>query len=138
MPRSVLYVFLASWMLLCLFTLSVWAAPPPDLTQDPGGFLNALYDAIKTKNLRVVVACGIVALVFVTRRWGSRWVPWFKTGRGGAVLVISVGVLGGVVTALGSSSPLGFQMLIDGAVMGFTAAGGWTVIKHLLGNENGR
>lgn len=111
---------------------AVPALNPPDPGLDPLGFGRQLIEAAKTKAWRPLIALVLAGMVFLGRRYGAKWIPWFKTDRGGAALVLGVGVLGSLATVLFSGAALGLGVLVDGVVMGVTAAGGYIVLKRLV------
>lgn len=104
----------------------------PDLEKEPLTFAQELFNAAKSKDLRLVVILTIVLVVFVLRRWGSKLVPWFNTDRGGAGLAILMGVLGQAVLMLSSGGAFSAWMLVEGLINGVTAAGGVVVLKRLV------
>lgn len=88
--------------------------------------------AVRSSDWRLLAIGALIAVVFAVRAVGARWVPWLKTDRGGALLALSGGVAGAVLHSLMAGAGLGWQLLLDGAVNGVTAAGGYTMVKKLL------
>jgi hypothetical protein len=115
------------------------AAPPappavaiPDPSQDPGGVVASLLAAAKAGQWRLLAGLVLSVLVWAARRWGSGAVPWLKTDRGGAVLVLLLALLGGIGTSLAGSGPFGLSLLVNSLSMAFVSAGGYTVVKRIL------
>ena len=108
----------------------------PDPGVDPGGFFSELARSIQSGKWQAVAALVAIAVVFVLRKFATK-IPgkvgvFFGTNRGGAVLAL----IGGVVTALAqivlSGQSLDVNILINGIVLGVTAAGGWTLVRRLI------
>ena len=104
----------------------------PDIEKDPGGFAGEVLAAAKNGEWRLLSGLVLIALVWATRRWGSKLVPWFSTDRGGAALVLGLALLGGVATTLFEGAPLSMGLLANVVSMAMTAAGGWAIVKKLL------
>lgn len=115
------------------------AATVPDPGDDPGGFLSAVYDAVRGGKWLGAVALLVVALVWAARRWGGKMVPWLRTDRGGAVLALAVSVLGALANAVlaGEGVP-GWGVLWSALQVGFLAAGGFAVVKKILRPSDSR
>jgi hypothetical protein len=120
--------------LTCL--LATTTAAPIDPGTDPGGFLSQIATAIGSRNWVLVAALAVLGVVWALRTWGARWVPWFGTDRGGAVLVLSMGILGAVSAELAAGKPPTLAVVVGGLSLGFTAAGGWSVVRRLAGKSD--
>jgi len=112
----------------------------PDPGSDPGGFFSEFAGAIQAGKWQAVAALVAIAVVFVLRKFATK-IPgkagvFFGTNRGGAVLAL----IGGVVTALAqivlSGQSLDLNILINGIVLGVTAAGGWTLVRRLVWGDS--
>lgn len=103
-----------------------------DVEKDPGGYAASMLDAAKSGKWRLFAAGLLIALVWAARRWGASVVPWLKTDRGGATLVLVLALLGGVATTLADGADLSFALVVNSLSMAFTAAGGFAVVKKLL------
>lgn len=99
---------------------------------DPGDLLPSMLNAAKSGQWRLLAGLLLGVLVWATRKWGARLVPWLGTDRGGAVLVLVLGLLGGVATTLAGDQPLSWSLLVDSLSMAFGAAGGYAVTKKLV------
>lgn len=109
---------------------------PDDLT----AFLKATFEAAAKHDWRVFAALLLVGVVWLARKYAMK-LPgavgsFFQGDRGGAVLALVLGVLGAVGHMLTAGAGFSLQTVTDGLVMAVTAAGGWTVFKHLLGQGN--
>lgn len=92
----------------------------------------AIVDAAQHHNWRYLVALCLGVVVFLLRKYVGNYVPWFKTDRGGAVLVLLVGVLGAVTTVLLSPYSLSMDHIVDAVANAVTAAGGYTILKKVF------
>lgn len=103
-----------------------------DPADDPGGAVTSVLNAAKGGQWRLLAGLLLSLLVWGARSYGSKWVPWLKTDRGGAALVLALALLGGLATVLSGDSTLSFGTLANALSMAFSAAGGWVVAKKLL------
>ncbi len=117
-------------------TISAGTAPasvvPYDPSANPSGFFSSLWSSIKGGQWRLIAMLVLVGLVWLARTIGGKLVPWLKTDRGGALLAILAGILGALASLAIAGAKFTPQVLIDGVMAGFTAAGGWTVAKKIL------
>ena len=58
---------------------------------------------------------------------------WIKSDVGGAVLVLGLGMVGGITTALVGGAPIGVALLLDAVKVSLGSAGGFVVVKKLFG-----
>lgn len=84
-PMLVAFALFAAFPFLVL----AQAASP----EDPGAFAGFVLKLISDRNWVALTGAIIVGIVFALRKWGGNWVPWFRTDRGGVVLVLACGVL---------------------------------------------
>ena len=134
--RFALLALAAGLASLCLASLA-FGQTTPDPSKDLGGYAKALYDA--TAGHHWVLLVGLV-LMGVT--WGVRkLVPmihgkvgaWLNTDRGGALLSLGLGLVGGIATAFAAGKAVTFQLLASAVVASWTASGGWSQLKKILG-----
>jgi hypothetical protein len=95
---------------------------------DAGGLLIQLFDAIRDSNWKLAAAVGVLVLVMVTRKWGSKLVPWLSTGKGAFVSAVAMGGAGALAAGYVSGAPIGglsggTSLVINGVITGLTAAG---------------
>jgi len=99
-------------------------------------------------NWRMLVAIALSGVVWLLRTFlmgpkvqGVKYVGaiarWFHTDRGGVVLTLIVGVLGGFATAFKASAPLTIDLFVTGVVNGLLAAGFFVGLKKLVGLGGG-
>lgn len=74
-------------------------AKPPDVSADPFGSIEMLVNAFKAGNWKMAGAIVLALLMFVLAKSRSK-VKWFKGDRGGAILVMALGLAGGFSAAL--------------------------------------
>jgi hypothetical protein len=110
----------------------------PDIDKDAAGFASSMLSAVKSGQWRLLAGLLLIALVWAARKWGAGVMPWLKTDRGGAFLVLLLAELGGLATTLAGDAPFTWGTLVNSLSMAFTAAGGFTVIKKLLAPSDKR
>lgn len=102
--------------------------PAPDT--DFSGYLATIVDSMVSSNWKALAVALVIGVVWVLRK--SRFIPWFSTDRGGAVLAL----ISGIVTVLGGNIATGletsFSSVFDGIWMGVAAAGGYSVVKKII------
>ncbi len=103
-----------------------------DPAADPGGAVTSVLNAAKGGQWRLLAGLLLSLLVWGARSYGAKWVPWLKTDRGGAALVLGAALLGGLATVLSGDSSLSLATLANALSMAFSAAGGWVIVKKLL------
>lgn len=108
----------------------VTALPSPDT---PSDFIANVVDSVKGGNWRALAALGIVVLVWATRKFGAKYWDFLGTDKGGAALVLFAGILSQIAVVIFGHDPLSVKTIINGVVLGFTAAGGWVVVKKAFG-----
>lgn len=95
-------------------------------------FARLLLDAVTSRNYALLAALLVVVLVYLLRKLGGRFIPFFNTDRGGALLVLGVALAGAVANALAAGAPFSVALLLTALQVGLTAAGGFTIIKRIL------
>jgi hypothetical protein len=115
---------------------SASAAIAPVKPDDPKGAAEVVRGAMRTSNWRLVVLGGLLLTVLLLRKVGGWFLPgraaaWVNSDRGGAALALLAGVLTVVVNGLISGKGFDPQLLIDGVLAAFTAAGAFNVSKKL-------
>lgn len=107
----------------------------PGFSLDPDEPIDALgkvVESARTGNWRLVAAGALVLVMFALRRARDH-VKWFAGDRGGAVLVGLLGLAGAFSAALATAAPIGWDLALGALGVTFTAVGGWTWCKRLLG-----
>lgn len=96
------------------------------------GLADLAQKTAETGNTWLLLPLGLAAIVFAVRFFLSAKVPFFATKAGGALLTLALALAGGLASSLLSGKGMSTHVLIDAAKIAFTAAGGWTLLKHLL------
>jgi hypothetical protein len=105
--------------------------PNPD---NSDAFLKSVFDAVMSKNWMWTGALGVIALVWLIRKFGAKKLPFLATDRGGALLVMVTSLLGAAATALGAGKPITGDVFRQALMLGFMGAGGFTWVKRMLGS----
>jgi len=120
-------------------------APDGTLAADPSDDLGklalVLLKAVQDRNWWLVVSLVLSLVLAGVRKIGpglleGRWpagAAWLKSDVGGAVLVLGLGILGGIATALAGGAPIGAGLLIDALKVSLGSAGGFVLVKKLFG-----
>ncbi|NTX16164.1 hypothetical protein HUA76_35880 [Myxococcus sp. CA056] len=95
-------------------------------------FAQLLFNAVTSQNYALVASLVVVLLVYLLRKFGGAFVPFFNTDRGGAVLVLGVSLAGAVANALAAGAPFSLALVLTAVKVALTAAGGFTLVKRLL------
>jgi hypothetical protein len=111
-----------------------------DPASDLGGYAQELLKAAQTSNWRLVAGLLLVGTVWGLRLLSAKWpfkfgkaiATFLGTARGGAVLSLACGVLGGVGNVLLADGSMTPRLFVDGIVMALTASGFWTITNKLL------
>lgn len=106
-------------------------ASPVDPGQDPGAFVSAVANAVKGGRWLTVVSLAVVLVVFLLRRFGAKWVPWFQSKRGGVVLAFACAALASISSSLAVGWSWG--CLVSAAEAGLMAIGLWSAAKNSAG-----
>ena len=105
-------------------------------TPDPGNltsFAQTAFSAVTSHNWALVASLAVIAVVYVLRKFAGPKLKWITTDRGGAFLVIVVSVAGALANALLAGAHVGWGVLLTALQVGLGAAGGWAVVRKLLG-----
>ena len=99
----------------------------------------AIIDAARHKHWRLLVALCLSVLVFGLKWLGTNKAPWpwlrsfLTTDRGGAALLFLTAVVGALSTLLLAKAAVTVDVVIDALVNAVMAAGGYTLLKRLVG-----
>ena len=96
-------------------------------------FAKSVLGAVQSSNWRLLAALGVVGVVFALRKWGGKKWPFLATDRGGAALALAFGVACAFSNAFAAGQVPSLSLLMTGLSVGLTAAGGWSVVKKLIG-----
>jgi hypothetical protein len=93
-------------------------------------------EAAQAGNWRLAIAASLILSVVVVRwlapKLSGKLGAFFKSNRGGSILVLLGGVAGAIGSALLAKQALTSSLLISGVTMGVTASGGWNVVWDLV------
>lgn len=103
--------------------------PDPERIED---FARLVLDAVQSRNYALIVALAVVLVVFLLRKFGGSRLPFLRTDRGGALLVLGVSVAGAVANALAAGAPFSGALMLTAVRVALTAAGGFTLVKRLV------
>lgn len=119
-----------SFLLLPVLALAQEAAP--DLGLDGGAVLAALVQAVRGGQWSLVAVLSFVAVIWLLRKGGARFIPWLAGDEGGAWLTfgtVAAGVLGAAALA---GTPITWALAAK-AFAGAAAVGGtWSLGRRLL------
>jgi hypothetical protein len=110
----------------------------PDPESDFAGFAKLFKEAAKNGNWKLLAVLLVIGIVWALRKYGvliPKVGDFLKSARGGAILTILTGVFGVIAAGLVSSGKFSAGLIWDGILLGLTAAGGWTIVKKLLGDD---
>lgn len=94
--------------------------------------LSPIYQAFAGKHYEYAGALVLVLAVAVAKRYGAPRYSWLRSDSGGALLVL-LGSMGATLSAtLAGGAALSWDMVWRALSIAVTAAGGYTVVKHLL------
>jgi len=103
--------------------------PDPERMEE---FARLLLDAVQSRNYALLVALVVVLAVYLLRKFGGSRLPFLRTDRGGALLVLGVALAGAVANALAAGAPFSGELLLTAVRVALTAAGGFTLVKRLV------
>jgi len=102
-----------------------------DVGADPVGFFKSTYDAAKSGQWWMLVSLIVIGLVWAARKWAKK-IDFFTTDRGGALLAISVGILGGMAHGILADGTPTLAMLTESIKVTVGAIGGYAGLKKVL------
>lgn len=108
------------------------------VVQDPSNasvYAKSIYTAVTTGNWRGAAALLLIGLVWMIRKYGADLWPSVTTDRGGAMLSLSIAVLGSVANAL-AGGVLTWGTIYHGVVTGIWAAGGFNLFTRIVTPDN--
>jgi hypothetical protein len=103
----------------------------PDIEGDPIGSVEQFVSAIKAGNWKMVGSLAL-ALIMVLLAKARKKVKWFSGDRGGAILVMLLGLLGGFSAALASGDGIDWKLAVGVIGLVWTGVGGVTWLKRVI------
>ena len=99
---------------------------------EPIGTFRGIYDALKAAKWIVALGGVLMFLVWGMRLFAGRFVPWFKTRKGGYILGLGTAVFLGIGAALFAGGELGVSLLLGIVSAEWAAAGAWERFKDVF------
>ena len=106
------------------------AAPLPD-PGDPVSIVKEIIGAGKAGQWWMLGALICVLLIWVSRMLLGKFIPWFTTDRGGAVLALIIGLLSALAATLASGKP-SWAAIADGVKLALVAIGTFVSVKKIV------
>lgn len=122
-------LLIALCLLAPVLALAQVVVPTPE---DSGAFLAFLLTAVQTKQWVLVGMLATMALVAALKKIGAKYVPFFGTRRGGALLALIGGVIVALVEPLITGKSLSISTALYALLYGPGAAGIWTMARRLI------
>jgi hypothetical protein len=95
-------------------------------------FAKLAFEAAKTGNAWMLVSLGLILAVYLVRKFLGPKVPFLQTQAGGAILNLVMAFAGAIASALIAGQSMNPLLAVAAFKVAFTAAGGFTLVKHLL------
>lgn len=95
-------------------------------------FAKLAVDAAQQGNSGMLLSLALVGVIWGVRKFLGPKVPFLQTQAGGALLTLGTAFGGGLASSLASGQKISGPIALGALKVAFTAAGGWTLIKHLL------
>ena len=116
-----------------VFPLLALAQSPVVL--DPESFesiAGAILEAVTSRNWALAASLGVVVVVYLLRKLGGQRIPFLRTDRGGAVLVLATSFAGAVANAILAGGAFSPALLITALTVAIGAAGGYSILLKIL------
>jgi len=111
-------------MLLMLLTLATLIPDPGTNTQE---YIKDGLNAVAARNWTYVAAIVLIGVVAAAKAWGTKLLPFLKTGKGAWLFTVVLSSLAGLGAGLGAGTVHGFMdvvsLLLTGAFVGAGATG---------------
>ncbi len=107
------------------------AEADPLADKNPASTASEVVADVRSGDWRHAIA-GLLVLVMFGLRSVRDKIPWFKGDRGGAALVLGLGVAGGIATALYTSAPLDWRLFAGAIGAATSSVGAYTLVKRIL------
>ena len=109
--------------------------PAETLEDDPIGFLGKLVQVIRDGEwqiaTRMIVASILIGLVYFARRFGKK-LEFFRSDRGGPILVFGISFGGFIGASLLAASPIDLKLFLTATEVGLMAIGGFIGLRRVL------
>jgi hypothetical protein len=111
--------------------------PVPPSPADGNAYAQLVLQALDSKNYHLLAALAVIGLTWAAKKYGTSIPapvgPFLKTDRGGAILVLLMGVGAAIGNGLYAGAPFSLNFLVHGLVLGVTAAGGFNLATKIFG-----
>lgn len=102
-----------------------------DIEGDPVGSIQKFVEAVRAGNWKLVGSLALALIMLVLSKVRDK-ITWFSGDRGGAILVMILGLAGGFSAALGADAPIDWKLALGIVGATWTAVGGYTWAKRLI------
>lgn len=106
-------------------------SPATKAEADPFGTVQAIVNATKTGNWRLVASLLLAVLMLALSKVRDK-IAWFSGDRGGAVLVMVLALCGTLSAALATSVPISASLIFGALGVCWTAVGGYSWVRRLI------
>lgn len=112
---------------------TVVEAPPPAVPSDvdPVNVARLVVEALGSKNWSLLACAGVLAVVYLARRFGAVYWPWLRSDAGGVVLSSATAILLTLTSALSVGKPFSLSLLLGAILTAAGASGFWAWGKKL-------
>lgn len=105
-------------------------APDPE---NVAAFFSAIVSAVGSKNYGLLIALAVIAIVYAARKFGSKYIPFLGTDRGGVLLSLVSGLGLSVYTAaVAAGEHTVGEVLVNALLASITASGTYALLKKLI------
>lgn len=95
-------------------------------------FAKLALDAARSGNAWMLISLALILAVYLVRKFLGPKVPFLRTQGGGAILNLVMAFAGALASTLLAGQTMSPLLALAAFKVAFTAAGGWTLVKHLL------
>jgi hypothetical protein len=107
------------------------AATVPDIEGDPVGSIDVFVTAVRTGNWKMVGSIAIALIMLILGKVRGK-VKFFAGDRGGSILVMILGLLGGLSAALAAGADIDWRLVVGIVATVWTAVGGVNWAKRII------
>jgi hypothetical protein len=98
---------------------------------DGGKLAELLLNAINAKNWALVTVVGLVLVVWITRKYGSKWFPVLEKPWASVALAFGYAMGAALLTALVAGTPMSLGLIATSILTALAAMGTWSGSKAL-------
>lgn len=108
--------------------------PADEVGDDPVGTLGEIVQAVRDGNWKAAAAGFLILLVWAARKFGNK-IAFFRSDRGGPVLVFLMSFAGALGTAMMAGEPISLKLFLTAAEVALMAMGGFVALKRIIWPE---